>query len=95
MAFILQAQGAWVDALNAQRFSMDEYQWIRGRVWAASGKNVSQLNTGDLAAALKGNGAARPIAEAVGPVPAHNREIVAPYQAKAQGTWAPLALFGL
>lgn len=37
MGFVLQAQGAWVDALNQQRFSMDEYQWVRGRVYAAAG----------------------------------------------------------
>lgn len=94
MAFILQAQAAWVDALNAQRFSMDQYQWVRGRVWAASGMNVSQLNSGDVAAAMKNGEAARPIAEATGPVPMRNRELVAPYQAKLKD-WTPLAFFGL
>src|SRR5690349_3609609 len=44
MGFIVQAQGAWVSALNQQRFSMDEYQWIRGRVWAASGMNALELS---------------------------------------------------
>jgi hypothetical protein len=94
MAFILQAQGAWVDGLNAQGFSMDQYQWVRGRVWAASGMNVSQLNSGDIAAALKNGGATRPIAEAIGPAPMRNRELVAPYQAKLKD-WTPLAFFGL
>jgi hypothetical protein len=95
MGFILQAQSAWVEALNQQRFSMDEYQWVRGRVWAASGMNISELSSRDLAAAIgAGGGSTRPIAQSTDPVPAHNRELVAPYQSRLKD-WAPLAFFGL
>jgi len=94
MGFIVQAQGAWIEALNQQRFSMDEYQWIRGRVWAASGLNIMELRSRDIQSAVDRAGATRPIAEAIGPVPPRNRELVAPYQAKLK-EWAPLAFFGL
>jgi hypothetical protein len=95
MGFILQAQGAWVDALNQQRFSMDEYQWVRGRVWAASGMNIFELSSRDIPAAIRGGGGAtRPIAQSTGPAPTHNRDLVAPYQSKLKD-WVPLAFFGL
>jgi len=95
MGFILQAQGAWVDALNQQRFSMDEYQWVRGRVWSASGMNLLELSSRDVAALSRAGGSAtRPVAPSAEPVPAHNRELVTPYLPKMK-TWAPLAFFGL
>jgi hypothetical protein len=95
MGFVLQAQGAWVDALNQQKFSMDEYQWVRGQVWAASGLNVVELASRDLAAAMKKGGetATREIAPA-GPVPARNRQLVEPLMQKLKD-WMPLAFFGL
>ncbi len=93
MGFVLQAQGAWVDALNVQRFSMDEYQWIRGQVWAASGMNVVEL-VEKKQAAVAATGATKPIADAIGPVPPRNRQLVAPYQARLKD-WAALAFFGL
>ena len=95
MGFILQAQGAWVDALNQQRFSMDEYQWVRGRVWAASGMDVVELSSRDVSAALSGGASAtRPIARSTDPAPTRNRDLVAPYRPRLKD-WAPLAFFGL
>lgn len=95
MAFIVQAQGAWVDALNQQRFSMDEYQWVRARVWAASGLNVMELTSKNVTEALTKSGvsAVRAIAPG-GDVPARNRELVAPLLPKLKN-WVPLAFFGL
>ncbi len=95
MGFIVQAEGAWVDALNQQRFSMDEYQWVRGRVWAASGLDVFELTSRDVSAAVSGGGrATRPIASSADSVPARNRDLVAPYLPKMKN-WAVLAFFGL
>ena len=93
MGFIVQAQGAWIEALNRQRFSMDEYQWVRGRVWSASGMNLLELSSRDSSALSRG-GAMRPIAPSADAVPPHNRELVKPYLPKMKN-WVPLAFFGL
>ena len=95
MGFILQAQGAWVAALNQQRFSMDEYQWVRRRVWAASGMDVVELSSRDVSAAFRSGGSAtRPIAPSTDPAQTRNRDLVAPYRSRLKD-WAPLAFFGL
>jgi len=94
MGFILQAQGAWVDGLNQQRFSMDEYQWVRHHVYAAAGLNVTELigrNLGDMIA--RGNVTTKPIAES-SEVSQHDKDIVAPYLPKLKNA-AALAFFGL
>jgi hypothetical protein len=95
MAFVLQAQGAWIDALNQQRFSMDEYQWVRGRVYAAAGLSVMELtNRAVLDTAKEGGVVTRPIAGSVDPVSQRNKELVAPYIPTLKKS-AALAFFGL
>ncbi len=95
MGFIVQAQGAWLDALNQQRFSMDEYQWVRGRVYAATGLHAMELSTRNLSDALKKGGAAtRPIPGSGDPVSQRNKDLVAPYVSRMKD-WAVLAFFGL
>lgn len=49
---LVEATRAQVDALNAQRFSLEEYRWVRARVlqaagYAAAGYDVTQLTGGD------------------------------------------------
>jgi hypothetical protein len=95
MGFVLQAQGAWVEALNQQRFSTDEYGWIRGRVYSAAGLNLVELGNGNLQDMVaQGNVATRPIAGSSDPVSQHDRTLVAPYIPKLKES-AALAFFGL
>jgi hypothetical protein len=95
MGFIVQAMGAWVDALNHERFSVDEYQWVRGRVYAAAGLQAMELIARKLPDTLEqGGNITRPIAGPGGPVSERNRELVAPYLPKMK-EWAVLAFFGL
>jgi hypothetical protein len=95
MGFILQAQGAWVEGLNQQRFSMDEYQWVRGHVYAAAGLGVIELSNRNDPDMLKQSGVVtRPIAGSGDPVSQRNKELVAPYLPKLKDS-AALAFFGL
>ena len=102
MKFILQAKNAWVEALNQQRYSIDEYYWVRGRVYAAAGMSVEELGLRKLTEALKEGGATA--GQSMGsltsevasqePVPDRNKELIAPYMPKLQN-WAVFAFFGL
>jgi hypothetical protein len=95
MGFVVQAQGAWVEGLNQQRFSMDEYQWVRGHVYAAAGLNVMELVDRNLSSSGKADPVVtRPIAGSSDPVSKHDKELVAPYIPKLKET-AALAFFGL
>ena len=95
MGFILKRQGAWVDGLNQQRFSMDEYQWVRGHVYAAAGLNVMELVDRNLSSSGKGDRVVtRPIPGSSDPVSQRNKEIVAPFLPKLKES-AALAFFGL
>ncbi len=97
MSFVLQAQGAWIDALNEQRFSMDEYQWVRGRVYAAAGLHAVELGTRNLAEAIRQGGAAIhpiPVAGPGDPVSEQNKKLVLPYLPRMKD-WAVLGFFGL
>jgi hypothetical protein len=95
MGFILQAQGAWVEGLNQQRFSMDEYGWVRGRVYSAAGLNLVELGDRNLQEMMaQGNVVTRPIAGASDPVSKHDQQLVAPYIPKLKES-AALAFFGL
>jgi hypothetical protein len=95
MGLIVEAKKAQVDALNQQKFSLDEYDWVRKQVYTAAGLDLAQLNIGNLPEAVsQGGGATEPLAEAGAEVPARNKELVAPYLPKLKD-WAVLAFFGL
>jgi len=95
MGFVLQAQGAWVEGLNQQRFSMDEYGWVRGRVYSAAGLDLVELGGRNVQEMVtQGNVVTRPIAGASDLVSRHDRELVAPYIPKLKES-AALAFFGL
>lgn len=88
---LVEATRAQVDALNAQRFSLQEYRWVRARVleaagFAAAGYDVTQL-TGD--AALPSSDAS-PTAT----VPPANVERVAPHRERIEENLV-FAWFGL
>jgi hypothetical protein len=98
---IVEAKRAQVDALNGVRFSLDEYRWVRGRVYAAAGVPLTELNLRDfepekVAAAARSGSTPAPVQNAAieGEVPERNRELVKPYAAKMQ-QWVALGFFGL
>ena len=92
---LLEAKRAQVEALNANGFSVKEYEWVRGQVYAAVGvvaaafdmKNIEKM------AREAGRGESE-VSGAIGDVPEVNKTLVAPYEEKLK-EWAPLAFFGL
>lgn len=95
MKLIVEGKSAQVDALNQQHFSLEEYAWVKGQVYRAAGMDIAELSIKNLPElAEQGGGATKPVGEAVGEVPARNRELVAPLVPKLKD-WAPLAFFGL
>ena len=95
MKLIVEGKTAQVDALNEQRFSLDEYAWVKGQVYRAAGMDVVELSIKNLPEQAKqGGGVTKVVGEAGAAVPARNKELVAPFVPKLKD-WAPLAFFGL
>jgi hypothetical protein len=93
---IVDAKQAQVDALNQQAFSLQEYEWVRGQVYAAAGLSAVGMDVKKLAEqAASGTLKGLPSPEKVelGDVPARNKALVAPYE-KQLKDWAPFAYFG-
>lgn len=92
---IVEAKQAQVDALNQAGFSVREYEWVRDQVYAAIGVAAAAFDLKDLQrVAEKAGRGGETASEAIGDVPARNKELVQPYVAKLK-EWAPLAFFGL
>jgi hypothetical protein len=95
MGLILQAKTAYIDALNDQRFSLEEYAWVRSHVYAAAGVSVTELSLQNLPNAVSGGS---PVTHDLGrvseEVPPKNKELVKPLLPRMKD-WAPLAFFGL
>ena len=93
---IVDAKRAQVDALNQQKFSLSEYDWIRARVYEASGIPID-LN---FQAAIREAAAGKvPNFDKMGqssgvPIPDTNRALVAPHLKQLSDS-AGLAFFGL
>ncbi|MGE0043519.1 MAG: hypothetical protein AB7H88_19605 [Vicinamibacterales bacterium] len=92
-----------VEALNRERFSRTEYEWVRARVYQAAGHElaggldlgqVERLARGGLADAGVAVPDVRLPSVPLPEVPARNRELVRPV-ADRLGEWLPLAFFGL
>ncbi len=87
-----------VDALNQERFSSDEYIWVRQRVYQAAGVEATSVVDFQKIAETIRNGTGinsievpkTPLAN----VPPRNRELVKPYLSKMD-EWLPLLFFGL
>ncbi|MEI6667475.1 MAG: hypothetical protein WCP29_04900 [Acidobacteriota bacterium] len=95
MKLIMEGKTAKVDALNQQRFSLAEYQWVRNHVYQAAGVEIVELSLPTSPGAPKaGGGITRVLGDSGAAVPARNRELVAPLVPKLK-EWAPLAFFGL
>lgn len=50
---IAEAKRTQVEALNAQRFSLDEYAWVKARFYEAAGVELTGFDFRELAGALK------------------------------------------
>jgi hypothetical protein len=95
MGLIKDAKTAQVDALNASHFSLKEYNWVRGQVYAAGGMVFSQINFKDLQDSIKqSGGSTTDLEELSRSVPEKNKQLVQPYVEKMKD-WMPFAFFGL
>jgi hypothetical protein len=96
MGLILQAKTVQVDSLNASHFSLEEYSWVRGQVYAAAGMSVVQVNFSAIQEAIKnGGGTVSPDLQKMSDeVPERNKTLVKPYLEKMKD-WVPFAFFGL
>lgn len=101
MKFIVQAKTVWAEALNQQHFSIDEYYWVRGRIYAAAGLTIEDLGLRNMTEQMKNGGFTGDIGSKITneiasnePVPDRNRELVAPYVPKMKD-WAVYGFFGL
>jgi len=95
-SLLVETKKAQVEALNQGGFSIGEYEWIRGQVYAAVGivaagfdlkKMAEQAKAGNVQGLQAGTN------EALPEVPEKNKELVAPYE-KQLKEWAPFAFFG-
>jgi hypothetical protein len=94
---LVDARRAQVDALNKEKFSSAEYDWVRMHFYQAAGVNSVNRGLGDLQKLVQQLGE-RPIAvTAEVPLvktPPANRELVKPYQ-RFIDDWLPMLFFGL
>ncbi len=91
---IVQGKRAQVEALNANHFSLAEYNWVRGQVYAAAAIPLAQLDLSNIAAAAQQGADLVKAPPEIGEIPARNKELVAPYAEKLK-EWAALGFFGL
>jgi hypothetical protein len=81
---LVEAKRAQVEALNAQEFSLAEYNWVRQQTYRALGESVA-------VAAIAESGATSPMQTTV---PESTREMVAPHREELMESYA-LAWWGL
>lgn len=94
----IDARRAQVTALNTQKFSEGEYEWVRRRVWEAAGVQVASgidlSKIEDLAReAAEKNQATVPDIP-MPDVPEKNVQLIKPHTAQLK-EWIPLAILGL
>ena len=94
----LDGRRAQVNALNVQKFSEAEYQWVRIRVYEAAGVNLTgSLDLSDVETLARDNagknGVELPKMD-LPEVPEKNKALVKPHAAKVK-EWIPMAVLGL
>ena len=94
MKFVLEAKNAQVDALNQQHLSLDEYYWIRGRVYAAAGVSAMEISMRNMQDSMKQGEMMKPLGAAAGASSDHDKKLVEPYLPKMKD-WAVVAFFGM
>ena len=94
----LDARRAQVKALNIQRFSEQEYEWVRKRVYEAAGVHLAgnmDLSTIEALARDKiGDAGVQVPPMDLPKIPEKNIELVKPHTAKIK-EWIPMAVLGL
>jgi hypothetical protein len=88
-SIIVQGKHAQVEALNANHFSVAEYNWARSQVYAAATIPLAQLDVTNIAEAARTGGDIVKAPPAASEIPARNKELVAPYAEKLK-EWAAL-----
>jgi hypothetical protein len=87
-----------VEALNVERFSQEEYAWVRDRMFQAAGMEVtSRIDVEKLEEAIRRGTGVEDIGAERLPrpnVPASNRALVKPFL-EQMTDWIPLVFFGL
>ena len=91
---IVEAKRAQVAALNEHKFSLDEYEWVRGTMYQALGVPLGTSFPDVIAQASGEAGPAAAMDRVAADVPEINKQLVAPFAEKLQESVA-LAFFGL
>jgi hypothetical protein len=92
---LVDARRAQVDAINQEKFSSAEYDWVRKQFYQAAGVNSVNRRLGDLQRMINSSSEGVVASERAGvKTPAINRELVKPYQVFVDD-WLPLLFFGL
>ena len=90
----VEARKSQVKALNVQKFSEDEYQWVRRRVYEAAGVELAgSIDLSKIESLAGRNGVAIPDVDR-SRVPEKNLALVKPHVAKIK-EWIPMAALGL
>jgi hypothetical protein len=94
----IEARRAQVDALNVQKFSESEYQWVRTRVYEAAGVHLAGNMDLSMIESLARDKVGQTGMELppmdLPKTPAKNIELVKPHAAKIK-EWVPMAALGL
>ena len=94
----LEARKVQVNALNIQRFSEGEYEWVRKRVYEAAGVQLAgNMDLKKIEALARDNAAANGVTVPemnLPSVPGKNIELVKPHAARIK-EWIPMAALGL
>jgi hypothetical protein len=90
-----RAKEIQVNALNVERFSVEEYRWVREHFYRSLGFSRTGAYFEDFAAQVKaGKGMNIPSEEGLPPEPEHNKELTIAYSDSVRA-WFPLLVFGL
>lgn len=94
----LDGRRAQVKALNIQRFSESEYQWVRRRVYEAAGVNLAgNMDLSKIEALARDNASRNGVnlkPMDLPKIPEKNIALVKPHAAKVR-EWIPMAVLGL
>lgn len=97
VGLFVDARRYQVDAFNAEKFSQSEYDWVRARVYAAAGTQMTSAfdvrKLEELAQSGQSQVGMTPNFD-IPEAPPRNRELVKPYLNRMD-RWLPLAFFGL
>ena len=92
---MLRAKEIQVNALNVERFSVEEYRWVREHFYRSLGFSRTGAYFEDFAAEVKeGKGMNIPSEEGLPPEPERNKELATAYSDSVRA-WFPLLVFGL